>query len=730
MFVVKAVSGHHTEANDTPYSLVFTVAMVKDLSHPSPHFPGSKRFRPPRIDLSRTVEKKIGPIIHIDPNSPVLRLEHDNSTFEETLQLSDSDTSDSELAGGGSSTHTVNVTSANDLLPDDISKDLAALQQLRQNVKKNLQLRPIRSRSNLPKVKIDINDDIQAAISKSLLTQGSIHDMNPPSSAFSPTSATSSYFTPIDYTPFSAIFPANGTKVDDLSVCTTDYSASPISPRILYERLLAPRRPLVIDTRPLAAHQSFNLKHSINIAIPSLILKRCRKPGGGLQSLDALRPFTTTEQATSRWDSLMCPGGPWDGDVIVYDDEMNPRDKDNLGITAWAIIPVIQPLLTHGSVFYLEGGFLNGGHHPDLQGLIMTGDEDKFETSNEIGSYQTRVDSHPPSEAKSGGSLANKRKVSLGLFQLDTNVATRSQRLPEIEPESTISTNPPSSHLRSPLLMPSTTSDSSDSSQNTSKTDASLSSLSISTATPSPPPSSVGFRKQQPSRRPSVPNLRRLDTKSAERLRDTPKLSVRTKPMRSATLSVPPPALSLNYLAPPHSPTHLNLRYSNHAPSPTPALLGGNNPFSPTKDPANYLTPYYTPPHTPRLPRLDEPPEPPRTPLTARPDMDPPTTDESCPMFTISTILPNFLFLGPELTTPEHVEELKGLGVKRILNIAAECDDDNGLNLRGVFEKYYKIPMRDTVEEDNITKGVREVCDILGEPSVFTPYQFITDVYR
>lgn len=60
------------------------------------------------------------------------------------------------------------------------------------------------------------------------------------------------------------------------------------------------------------------------------------------------------------------------------------------------------------------------------------------------------------------------------------------------------------------------------------------------------------------------------------------------------------------------------------------------------------------------------------------------------------------------------MEELLGLGVKRILNIAAECDDDNGLRLRERFERYVRIPMRDTVEEDNITQGVREVCDILG----------------
>jgi hypothetical protein len=101
---------------------------------------------------------------------------------------------------------------------------------------------------------------------------------------------------------------------------------------------------LLIDTRPAAAHQSFHLRHSINIAIPSLILKRFRRPGGGLPTLDTLRQYITSDPEKSAWDSLMRPGGPWDGDVVMYDDEMDPKDKDHLSVTAWAIIPVISPL--------------------------------------------------------------------------------------------------------------------------------------------------------------------------------------------------------------------------------------------------------------------------------------------------------------------------------------------------------------------------------------------------
>lgn len=45
--------------------------------------------------------------------------------------------------------------------------------------------------------------------------------------------------------------------------------------------------------------------------------------------------------------------------------------------------------------------------------------------------------------------------------------------------------------------------------------------------------------------------------------------------------------------------------------------------------------------------------------------------------------------------------------------MAIECDDEDGL-ARG-FDKYHKIPMRDTVEEENVIKGVREVCQFLGK---------------
>ncbi|KAF7326947.1 hypothetical protein MVEN_02588800 [Mycena venus] len=250
---------------------------------------------------------------------------------------------------------------------------------------------------------------------------------------------------------------------------------------------------------------------------------------------------------------------------------------------------------------------------------------------------------------------------------------------------------------------------------------ANTSDINIVDGSPSPPPSQAGFRRPPPPpRRPSAPNLRKLDTKSAERL----KLTVRpvpSKSLTSLTLSLPSPH--------PHA--------AASAPSPsTPWSLS-----SPISGNDEFPTAYYTPPHTPGTPRTHHDFPMPGAgaggfpfsrgfpggdpPATARPD-DPPTTEEPMGEFAISTILPHFLFLGPELTTPEHVKELQALGVKRILNIAAECDpDDHGLRLREAFEKYVKIPMRDTVEEENIARGVREVCEILDDARLHSAATYV-----
>jgi hypothetical protein len=639
--------------------------------------------RPPNLSLAVDRRPPTNTLIDRDDNrSPVFAVQTHSSNSPTIvlddggeLQLSSPDSANSDLG----SFHSLKLAPTS---PDgeEFRKDLAELDELRRSVKQNLRLRPIRSSSSLSSPRPPASSSWQ-----DLKFAAGSPSLGPLSASPSPPSTSSSlYYTPASQTPGAK--PPVSLDVEPPS----EPSPRAWSCSALYNRLINSRnRPLLIDTRPPAAHLISHISHSINIAVRSLILKRSRKPGGGLHSLEGLRQFITSERGKEAWDTLVGPSGTWDGDVVIYDDHMYRKDMDNAQSPSWALLPIVAPLSRSGEVGYLSGGLSAAADHPLLRTLVTT---------------------HSSTISPKGG----------GLFQLDTAAASSSKFLPEMEqasPADTLLQTIPSPHL-----------------SHNSPTEH------IIDTAPSPPPSFLVPRKS-PQKRPSVPNLRRIDTTSTERLNGhggingppnvipevaapPGKLTVRARPSKSVTLSVPPshgptslslhpPPISTH--APPNSPrspTHLSLVYSNHAPTRLPSPSPTQMTFFPPPSPSirsQFQVP--TSPHTPMGMAF------PSSPSTARPEdlLNPPTTEEAFSVFTVSTILPNFLFLGPELTQAEHVEELRELGVKRILNIAAECDDDHGLELRKTFEKYTKIPMRDTVEEENIARGVREVCDILGK---------------
>lgn len=355
--------------------------------------------------------------------------------------------------------------------------------------------------------------------------------------------------------------------------------------------------------------------------------------------------------------------GRWSGSVVLYDDAMDPKLKDDKTCTSWALVPMITPLLSNsgGSVNYLKGGF--SAFAAAQPGHISRDEVNVIDDS-----------------AASGGR-------SGGLFQLDTWAASRSKPLPEIE-------RPPSPKLW----------------------------LDLHGSTASPPPSALAYGMQKPGKRPSAPNLRKLDTKSTERL----KTNLTTRPSRAATLAVPPLSIGL----PSPSPRSPPIPQTPDFPGAWPGSAHPNRAYDNIPPPS----PSFQRPKSPRTPK------PPPTPLTARPDGSFPgsqsfrrdeSEDQFFPSFQISTILPNFLYLGPELTTAEHVAQLQSLGVKRIVNIAAECgEDDHGLGLKATFDRYFHIPMRDIVEEKGITKGVREACDIIGKSIPWSTIRLADVLFR
>ncbi|KAF9983476.1 hypothetical protein BGZ75_005049 [Mortierella antarctica] len=81
----------------------------------------------------------------------------------------------------------------------------------------------------------------------------------------------------------------------------------------------------------------------------------------------------------------------------------------------------------------------------------------------------------------------------------------------------------------------------------------------------------------------------------------------------------------------------------------------------------------------------------------------------------ISCILPNFLYLGPEIVNEVQVAELERLGVKRILNMATECEDllvANNEPKSCKFE-YHKIGVYDHIDAD-VSAGLLQAVDIIA----------------
>jgi hypothetical protein len=627
----------------------------------------AKRARPPNLPLSPPTKRSAtAPVLELE--TPVDDIDHHSLHHKFTPPASPiyaTPLSTAFSAYGHSESDSDHIKSS-----DEISNELAVLEQLRRSVQKNLRLRPIAVTPSPPR---SPTRPISSAFTPA-------RSSSPASSIASP----SIYYTPLS-DPKSPLLSAHYIGPPFFDRPAPELPRSPtrsIDPASLASRLDNPtRRPLLIDTRPAAAFFGSHIKSSVNFAIPSLILKRSRKPGAGFGSIDALRQFTTTDSCRAVWDSIMAPGGSWDGDVIVYDEEMNPQDRLNAQVIAWALLPVISPLLVRGRADYLEGGILAARAHPDLQRFIVSLNDSSPKTQDEVQEEQHSTIPSPPPPPKL--SLPPKPKKGGGLFQLDTATAARSRALPEIE----------RSTGASPVPMPV------DSLPGTTDGTSEGTPWNIVDASPSPPPSQSVFTRPSPPQRPSLSTLRKLDTKSAERL-GPPKLHVRT--VRSATLAAPPsaslwPNWSGSSSPRAHSPSHLTLTHSNHT---SPSARHGE---------------FLIPPPSPNIPSSPRTPLPP-SPCTARPDFSAsPSAEDAIPTFTVSTILPNFLYLGPEITAEDHARELESLGVRRILNLAVECDDDNGLGLRQRFERYVKIPMRDTVEEENVLLGVREACSILGK---------------
>ncbi|KAI1303538.1 hypothetical protein EDD11_005314 [Mortierella claussenii] len=82
----------------------------------------------------------------------------------------------------------------------------------------------------------------------------------------------------------------------------------------------------------------------------------------------------------------------------------------------------------------------------------------------------------------------------------------------------------------------------------------------------------------------------------------------------------------------------------------------------------------------------------------------------------ISMILEDFLFVGGELVEEEQIEELERLGIKRVLNMAANCDDELWIERIGGEENtaaYLKVGLLDHVDQD-LKEGLDKAVEFIA----------------
>ncbi|KAF9966642.1 hypothetical protein BGZ70_001751, partial [Mortierella alpina] len=82
----------------------------------------------------------------------------------------------------------------------------------------------------------------------------------------------------------------------------------------------------------------------------------------------------------------------------------------------------------------------------------------------------------------------------------------------------------------------------------------------------------------------------------------------------------------------------------------------------------------------------------------------------------VSMILQDFLYLGGELIDEEQIVELESLGVKRVLNMAVNCDDELWIQRFG-NDGYLKVGLRDHVDQD-LTDGLDEAIKFIAASKV------------
>ncbi|CAG8644438.1 8974_t:CDS:2 [Paraglomus brasilianum] len=420
---------------------------------------------------------------------------------------------------------------------------------------------------------------------------------------------------------------------------------------------------VLIDVRNLALYQESHIRDSFNVNLPTLLIKRYRR---GNVSNFALDNFITTPEGREKYlDTIADTKTPHD--FVVFDETMNEKDKVSPGWTLLNVLEraTLQPASASSSslsstetvspnmpearrVFWLKGGFE----------AFQAWDVQKEFVRSGIDTWPPTPISNDFGEEASCGSNAESNNFTAG----DTEGSSTGSGL--TRRDSLFSVNTQRSSLRhkrsgqkQQQRQESELAEGVAKETREDKGDGKAEPVSIFGGN-----GNGNFVKAGGDGN-AIPNRSRRASNGLQYLFASSNGSGRN----SDQLSLYPP---------PTTPLDSNIPYSRRRTSVThglyPSLAEELSPDTPTTSPQTH------------------------------PEI----------AFVVSTIIPDFLYLGPEISKVEEMNELKNKGVKRILNMAIECEDT--LGLKDTFENYLKLCLKDSVEED-VESGLKIAVEYIAQ---------------
>lgn len=563
---------------------------------------------------------------------------------------------------------------------------------------------------------------------------------------------------------------------------------------------------LIIDVRSLADYLDLHLQSSINVNLPTLLVKRFKR---GTMSNFVLESFISTDAGRDEFRRIQAleaarrdrlnsihPGdhsfkamahintntsptsaisqnvngltlaSPTDtsnkylmSDIIVLDDEMDTNTKDTAGWTMLGVLELVRGDQPHGSISWINGGFNALKKLPEAQRFLVKGEgqgkgreqgqEDHISetpaTTTEalvrpmfsVDTEKKRPQNQPrramtmkalsPSSPRSGGPSPRPTGLSPNSAspksnQLSPSAATKATGRPVLK---RIDTSPT---IRSGWQQPQ--------GQDPPATDTVIKVKSatsavdgsprrrlppIITTSPARKPPPPALRIQRSPKRDNSPSSGSSANRShSSDSRMRPPMASRAAHKKSPSMQVVPavPTVSDKSI-----PTAAQPRLAQRRPSHQHTASTDSLPKPPQLPPQNTdttLKPLVPQTHhrtssalPSSIPQVSSPPQP----TSPNPITPAPTTHPEA-AFSISAIIPGFFYLGPEPSSKAHLDQLDALGIKRVLNMAAEIDGDEVEHwcrerAQGEDMQYLKCGLRDQVEATGVETAMEEAMIFL-----------------